>query len=182
VGAAFRRPFVRAAGLQTRLTDLCSGRLQTALAGVAIRITRLTTTPSPRAVFQRQHQVLLLGLFAFWVLVGAMMYFGAAPVMRDFSTPPGVAAVICAVPLLLALLWARSRVPRRNITISTDDYWKDARVNAGAALVLFLTEGSATLAAVWTLLTGDWLCVLVSALSIGAMAYHGPAYYEGQTE
>jgi hypothetical protein len=142
----------------------------------------VTTTPSPRAGFQRQHQVLLLGLFAFWVLVGAMMYFGVAPVMRGFAVPPGVAAGTCAIPLLLALLWARPRVPRRSGTISTDDYWKDARVNAGAALVLFLTEGSATLAAVWTLLSGDGLCVIVSALAIGAMAYHGPAYYEGQTE
>ena len=141
-----------------------------------------TTTPSPRTAVQRKHQALLLGLFAFWVVVGVMMYFGVAPIVRDFSIPQGVAAGICAVPLALALLWGRSRVPRRNITTSTDDYWRDARVSAGAALVFFLTEGSAWLAAVWTLLTGDWLCVIVSALAIGALAYHGPAYYERQTE
>ena len=142
-----------------------------------------TTTPSSRTAVQRQHQALLLGLFAFWVVVGVVMYIGVAPLLRKESPiPPGVAAGICAVPLVLALLWGRSRVPRRNITTSTDDYWRDARVSARATLVLFLTEGSAWLAAVWTLLTGDWLCVIVSALAIGALAYHGPAYYERQTE
>jgi hypothetical protein len=122
--------------------------------------------------------VLLAGLLAFWAVVASLVYFGPAPLSPDSPIPPGVAAGICSAPLLLALLWARPRVPQQDVTTSTDDYWKDPRVSNGAAVVLFLTEGSATLAAAWTLLTGDWLCVIVSALAIGALAYHGPARYE----
>ena len=122
--------------------------------------------------------MLLLGLSAVWMAFAALIYFGPAPLLPGFPIPPGVAAGICAVPLLLAVLWARPRVPQRNMATSTDEFWKNPLVSTGAALVLFLTEGSAMLSAVWTLLTGDWLCVIVSALAIAAMAYHGPAHYE----
>ena len=43
---------------------------------------------------------------------------------------------------------------------------------------LFLLEGSATLSAVWTMLTASWITTVVGLASLAVMALNGPERFE----
>jgi len=134
--------------------------------------------PSSRDSLRQLHRTLVAGLVAFWIVIGVFTYAGVVPLTRDAPFPPSVMVAICGAVLLVAVLWARPRVPARSASTGIDDYFRDERVRAGVNFVIFLLDGSATLVAVWTLLTGSWMTAVVSLVSIVIMAFNGPERFE----
>jgi hypothetical protein len=122
--------------------------------------------------------MLLFGLCAIWIIAVALTFFGVTPLAPATGIHEGIPAVVSAISLLAAWFWARPRVPHRPPTMRVDDYWRDGRVGAAAAYLLFLFEGGATIAASWVLVSGSWLNAAVSLVGIVAIAVHGPERLE----
>ena len=107
-----------------------------------------------------------------------LIYFGTAPIARDLSIPPSIPTAFCAGLSLVALFGARPRIPPRPSIVPIDQYWGDGRASAAMSLLIFLLEGSATVGAVWTMLSGSWMTAAASFLSIGLLALNGPERFE----
>jgi hypothetical protein len=122
------------------------------------------------------HRLLVGGLSAFWLLVGALIYFRVSPLTPEDPFPPALAAAVCAGFLLAALFWARPRIPARLSTVTIEDYWREAR--PAMDRFLSLLEGSSTLAVVWTMLTASWMTAVVGLVSVAVLAFNGPERFE----
>jgi hypothetical protein len=134
-------------------------------------------TPSRESLLMT-HRLLLAGLLGIWLFVAGMLFAGVAPLMPEPPAPDFVAASITATTLLVAWLWARPRVPRRRPMTKETDFWRDPQTFAAVSLVLFLFEGSAISAAMWTLVSGSMSTALVSALAIMGLLFSGPGRFE----
>ncbi|MCC7045052.1 MAG: hypothetical protein IT183_14400 [Acidobacteria bacterium] len=131
-----------------------------------------------RDSLERLQRLLIAGLGAFWLVIGVLYWLSAVPLLPDIPVPDVVPVAITAVIQIVAWLWARRRVPRRRPMMSLSDFWTDGATTAAAALPIFLFEGSATLAAVWTMLTASPATAVVSVLGVLGIAASGPAVYE----
>jgi hypothetical protein len=124
------------------------------------------------------HRILVAGLGVLWLVVGALIYFRVSPLLPEDPFPPAASAAVCATPLLAAWFWARPRIPPRLSTVTIEQYWRDAKVKAAIGQFIFLLEGSATLGAVWTMLTASWMTAIVSVVSLAVMTLNGPERFE----
>jgi len=138
-------------------------------------VTQITLS---RESLQLQQRLLLAGLGSFWLVIGGLYWAGVVPLLAEAPVPDYAAVALVGVLLVVAWGWARPRVPRRRPVTTVAEFWGDQKTLTAAALVIFLFEGAATLAAVWTMVTGSYLTVVLSGLAAIGLLASGPAHYE----
>lgn len=131
-----------------------------------------------RQSLQTLQRMLVAGIGALWLTIGILFWISTIPLLPEAPAPDAVAVGVTATLQLVAWLWARRRVPRPRPMMSLPDFWKQEATTTAAALPLFLFEGSAMLAAVWTLLTASPATAVMSALGVIGLLMSGPAAYE----
>jgi hypothetical protein len=138
----------------------------------------MDTAAPTRESFQLLQRLLLSGAVSFLLVVGILLWLGAVPLLPEPPVPDVVPVVVTAMVQLMAWFWARRRVPRRRPMQSATEFWKDASTLSAAHLALFLFEGSAMIATVWTMLTASPATLVMAVLGMAGVAASGPAAYE----
>ncbi len=135
-----------------------------------------------RPTIARLYLALVGGLLGVMAVFGFLLWQGTAPLLRT----PDVAliaidmAVVASGLILIGLLWARPKVPRRARSVPVEAFWRDPEAGARALLLWVLWEGSAVISSVGTLLTGSLLTAAVGAAALGLLVTHSPGYLEGR--
>lgn len=131
-----------------------------------------------RESLQTLQRLLIAGVGALWLVIGVLFWISTIPLLPEAPAPDVAPVAVTATIQLVAWFWARRRVPRPRPMMSLSDFWKPAATTTAAALPLFLFEGSAMLAAVWTMLTASPATMLMSALGVIGLLASGPGAYE----
>lgn len=134
-----------------------------------------------RASSRSLHLALVGALLAIIAVFGSLFWLGTAPLLRDGSqTIIGLSLAVVAIgPILLGWFWARPQIPLRPQDVTVDSYWLDPEPGRRAMLVWVLWEGSATICAVGTLLSGSLVTALIGLVALALLLTHGPGYLEG---
>jgi hypothetical protein len=123
------------------------------------------------------HRFLGIGLVMLAGTFLVLAYLGIAPLLPPTDGRPVIAYALAAagvLPVALALLVFKPRVPERRGGQPVEDYWSTPDVAAKALLVWFLMEGGAMLATIGFLLTGEPVSAIVMGVTVVAYWLCGP--------
>lgn len=119
----------------------------------------------------------LAGISVIFLVVGLML--DAAPLIRDAE---GVAIIgytlagVGALPIIVAMLVFRPRVPTRRSGEGESDYWQ--RAFGPALLTWTLAEAGGMIGAVGALVTGLWATLLLVVAAIACLVLLRPGVFE----
>jgi hypothetical protein len=142
--------------------------------------TNLDNIPDPRRAARVMHTALLGGLLtisAVFLFLGFGLH--VAPLIRDAKGAAMIGYILAAaglMPIIIAMLILRPKVPTRTSGQSDAGYWQGA---LGPALsVWVLCEGGGITAAVGALLTGLWAPMVTVAVAVTCLVLMGPGRFE----
>jgi hypothetical protein len=138
--------------------------------------------PDPSRSARLLHLVLLGGLvtisMVFLVLTFGLKVAPLLPGGEDVAFIGNVLAAAGIVPIILAMLVLRPRVPARTPGQTTTAFWQGA---VGPALVVWtLIEGGGIIGAVGALLTGLLTPVVPAVAALSCLVLIGPSHFENR--
>ena len=136
--------------------------------------------PDPRRAARVMHTALLGGLLtisAVFLFLGFGLH--VAPLIRDAYGVAMIGYILGAaglLPIIIAMLILRPKVPARTSGQSDTAYWQGA---LGPALAVWvLCEGGGITAAVGALITGLWAPIVTVVMAVTCLVLMGPGRFE----